>query len=359
MSGISARKAHHIELCATADVGFRARTTLLEQVRFVHNALPDVSIDEIDLGCNFLGKRLRAPILIAAMTGGTDEAGAINRELAQIAEERGYAFGLGSQRAMHVTPEARGTYWVRDVAPTVPILGNVGLVQAGKMATRDLAALVSQVGADGICIHLNPAQELVQNGGDRDFRGGTEIIARVVRELDVPVIVKETGCGISGAVGARLRKVGVRHVDVSGAGGTSWVAVETLRATDEPTRNLGEAFWDWGIPTGASVAQLAPLGFDTLIATGGIATGLDIARAVALGATCAGIARPVLRAFREGGRARAIAFFEQLEAELRGVLLLTGSRDLEGLRRARRMISGELGEWVESAKHMHGSSGER
>lgn len=348
MSGgaIGARKAHHLDLCATANVGFRGKTTMLEHVRFVHDALPDVHMDEIDLSTAFLGKKLRAPILIAAMTGGTDAARAINRELASIAEERGYAFGLGSQRAMHVSSAARSSYEVREIAKGAPILGNIGVVQASKMATREVMDLVRAVDADALCVHLNPAQELVQAGGDRDFRGGATTIARLVRELDVPVIVKETGCGISSRVGAKLREIGVRHVDVSGAGGTSWVGVETMRAEDERVRDLGEAFWDWGIPTAASIGQLGSLGFETLIATGGIATGMDVARAIALGATCAGIARPALRALREGGRAQAIAFFEQVEAELRGVLFLTGSRTIQGLRHAKTIVSAELLQWI-------------
>jgi isopentenyl-diphosphate delta-isomerase len=210
--------------------------------------------------------------------------------------------------------------------------------------------LVDAVGVDALCLHLNPAMELVQPGGDRDFRGGLETIARLVRELGVPVMVKETGCGISPALARRLhRQAGVRHVDVSGAGGTSWVGVETKRAAaagDERARSLGEALWDWGVPTGASVALLRPLGFDTLIATGGIATGLDVARAIALGATGAGIARPVLRALSSGGRQGAMAWLDSVEAELRAVMLLTGSGDLAALRRAPRVVVGELAEWI-------------
>src|SRR4051812_27531221 len=308
MSGtINQRKTDHITLCATGEVGFRGMTAGFDDVRLVHDALPDLHADRIDTSLTFFGKRLRAPILIAAMTGGTDEAGRINRELAGIAEERGYAFGLGSQRAMHVRDGASATYHVRQAAPTTAILGNLGVVQAREMTTAQIRALVDGVGADALCIHLNPAMELVQPGGDRDFRGGLETIERLVRDLGKPVIVKETGCGISPRVGGRLRGVGVQHVDVSGAGGTSWVGVETKRASeqgDEAARSLGEAFWDWGIPTAACVALLArlPKPFDTIIATGGVATGLDVAKSLVLGATVAGLARPVLKALHAGGR---------------------------------------------------------
>ncbi|HEX3771494.1 MAG TPA: type 2 isopentenyl-diphosphate Delta-isomerase [Polyangiaceae bacterium] len=358
MANIGQRKADHIALCATDDVGFRRASTLLECVQLVHDALPDLKVADIDLSVRVLGKTLRAPIVIAAMTGGTDEAGRINRELASIAEERGYGFGLGSQRAMHVRPGTGATYRVRQAAPSTLLLGNVGVVQARGMTTAEARVLVDEVGADALCVHLNPAMELVQPGGDRDFSGGLETIARLTRDLGVPVIVKETGCGIAPGVARRLRSVGIQHVDVSGAGGTSWVAVETKRAAsegDEQARALGEALWDWGVPTGASVALLAPLGFETIIATGGIATGLDVARALALGASAAGIARPVLRALLSkeaaashgSGRGAALAALDAVEAELRAAMLLTGSRDVAALRRAPRVLYPPLTSWMQ------------
>jgi len=352
MSTIGQRKADHLALCATDEVAFRDKTTLFEQVRLVHDALPDLDADALDTTVTILGKKLRAPIIIAAMTGGTEEAQRINHELAAIAEERGYGFGLGSQRAMHVRTETKGTYVVRDVAPTTLVLGNVGVVQARAMKTSEVEALAKGVGADALCVHLNPAMELVQPGGDRDFRGGLDTIARLVKELPLPVVVKETGSGLSRGVAARVREVGVRHVDVSGAGGTSWVAVETKRAEaaqDHAARALGEALWDWGIPTAASVALLAPLGFESLIATGGVFTGVDVARAIALGATAAGIARPALKALSAGGRAGALTFFEGVERELRALMLLTGSRDLAALRKAPRVMGGELRLWIDQA----------
>jgi isopentenyl-diphosphate delta-isomerase len=351
MSTIGQRKTDHLTLCATGDVGFRGATTLFENVRLVHDALPDLDADAIDLGTTLLGKRLRAPILIAAMTGGTDEAGRVNHELASIAEERGYAFGLGSQRAMHVRPGSGATYRVRSAAPSALVLGNIGVVQAREMTTPEVRRLVDEVGADALCVHLNPAMELVQTGGDRDFSRGLETIARLVRDVGVPVVVKETGCGISRAVALRLRDAGAKHVDVSGAGGTSWVGVEAKRAEeqgDERARTLGEALWDWGIPTAASVALLAPLGFESLIATGGVGTGIEIAKAIALGASVGGIARPVLRALHVGGREAAARFLDAVETELRAVMLLTGSADIAALRRAPRIIGGDLRAWLEA-----------
>ncbi|MCL2724575.1 MAG: type 2 isopentenyl-diphosphate Delta-isomerase [Polyangiaceae bacterium] len=350
MSIIGQRKIDHLALCATSEIAFRNTTTLLEQVRFVHDALPELDANAIDTSITILKKRLRVPIFIAAMTGGTEEAAHVNRQLSQIAEERGYGFGLGSQRAMHVQRDAEWTYSVRAFAKHTLVLGNLGVVHAKRMSTDEIAALVARVEADALCIHLNPAMELVQPGGDRDFTGGLETIDRLVRELDVPIIVKETGCGLSRSVGARLRSAGVAHVDVSGAGGTSWVAVETKRAeqaADARAAAIGHALWDWGIPTGASVGMLAPLGFQTIIATGGIATGVDVARAIALGASAAGLARPVLRAFHAGGRDGVLAFFDGIEAELRAVMLLTGSANIEALRRAPRVLGSELRAWLE------------
>jgi len=353
MTTIGQRKKDHLALCATDEVAFKDKTNLFEQVRFIHDALPDLDADAIDTSTTVLGKKLRAPILIAAMTGGTEEAAKVNRELSSIAEERGYGFGLGSQRAMHLRADTGSTYAVRESAPTTLILGNIGVVQARAMKTEEVRALAEGVGADALCVHLNPAMELVQPGGDRDFRGGLETIERLVKELgDLPVVVKETGCGISSHVGKRLRSVGVRHVDVSGAGGTSWVAVETKRAeavSDATSRALGEAFWDWGIPTAASVGVLSPLGFDTVIATGGVSTGLDVARAIVLGAHAAGIARPALKALVAGGRKGATDFLASIEAELRAVMLLTGSTNLTALRSVPHLVGSELKAWLENA----------
>ena len=351
MSGsIGQRKTDHLTLCATGDIGFRNTTPGFDQVRLVHDALPDLHADHLDTSADLFGKKLKAPIVIAAMTGGTDEAGRVNEQLARVAEERGYAFGLGSQRAMFVRRGSVSTYRVRAVAPSTVVLGNLGVVQARDMNTAEVRALVDEVGADALCVHLNPAMELVQPGGDRDFTGGLATIARLVAELGKPVVVKETGCGLSASVAARLRSVGVDAVDVSGAGGTSWVGVETRRAHDQgddAAQALGEAFWDWGIPTAASVALVAPHGFTNVIATGGVSSGLDVAKAIALGATAAGFARPALQALHRGGPEGAHAFFARVEAELRAAMLLTGSADLGALRRAPRVVGGDLRQWIE------------
>jgi isopentenyl-diphosphate delta-isomerase len=285
------------------------------------------------------------------MTGGTENAARVNRELSLIAEANGYGFGLGSQRTMLVHPESTPSFCVRSSAPNALILGNLGVTQAREMTSTDIRRLVETVGADALCLHLNPAMELVQPEGDRDFRDGLSTIARVKREVHVPVVIKETGCGLAPSVGRRLRDVGIRHVDVSGAGGTSWVGVETKRAQsagDERRSALGELLWDWGVPTAASVALMAPLGFETIIATGGISTGLDVARALALGATAVGVARPVLRALSQGGPSRAAELLAGIEHELRAVMTLTGCRRISDLRKAPRVIDGRLGTWIDA-----------
>ena len=341
---IEQRKADHLDLCATDEVAFRTRTTLLECVRLVHQALPETSYESVDTRARLLGKELRAPILIAAMTGGHERAAEINQALASIANELGYAFGLGSQRAMQKRPETSWTYQVREPAPDTLVLGNMGVVQARDMETEEVSEMVAQVGADALCVHMNPAMELIQPGGDRDFSGGLDTFQRLWAELDVPVVAKETGDGISREVAMQLRAIGIRHADTSGAGGTSWVGVETLRAEGDG-QALGEALWDWGIPTAASVRYCVEAGMTT-IATGGIRSGMDVARAIALGASCAGIARNVYQAYLEGGIDGARSFLQRVERELRSVMLLCGAKTIEDLQSTPRVVTGELHDWI-------------
>jgi isopentenyl-diphosphate delta-isomerase len=342
---IRTRKDEHLALAATDAVAFRT-TNLLECVSLVHDALPEGRLEDVDLSTPLLGKTLRAPLVVASMTGGTKRAATVNRELARIAESRGIAFGLGSQRAMQKVPQTAWTYEVRAVAPTTLLFGNLGVVQARAQSSEAVARLVSEVGADALCLHMNAAMELVQPGGDRDFTGGVETFARLSADLAVPVVAKETGAGISPRVAEKLRAAGVHTVDVSGAGGTSWTGVETLRAKGV-ARGVGQALWDWGIPTAASIAFVAEKGM-TVIGTGGIKTGLDVARAIALGATACGIARPVLQAFERGGREGALAYLDEVTETLRAVMLLTGCRTPRELQSAPRVVTGALRDWLEA-----------
>jgi isopentenyl-diphosphate delta-isomerase len=299
---------------------------------------------------------LRAPILISAMTGGTPRAAKINQDLASIAEKLGIAFALGSQRPMLEDPALVSTYAVRDQAPSTVIVGNIGLWQARELDSEEIDGLASQVGADAMALHLNVAQEIVQPDGDREFEKGLETLTTLPAVVERPLIVKETGCGIGPLAGRRLRRAGIDHVDVAGAGGTSWIAVEAERAKGKD-REIGELLRDWGVPTAASVALTSGLGFRTVVASGGIRTGLDAARAIALGATIVGIARPVLQAYFKGGIAGAEQYLSGIIDALRAVMLLTRSPTLEYLREAPRVIVGELKCWLDQLGP--GSSGRR
>jgi isopentenyl-diphosphate Delta-isomerase len=322
---IARRKSEHIEIAASGRADF-SRSHLLEHVHLVHQALPEIEVDSIDLSTVLGGLTLAAPLVITGMTGGTGEARQINRELAAAAAACGVAFGVGSQRAMAEHPELTDTYAVKDLAPDVVLIGNIGGVQAREMGVAKVAELARRIGADLMAVHLNPAQEMIQRDGDRDFRGVYDVLARLRDALPVPLIVKETGCGLSPSAAARLRELGVAAVDVAGAGGTSWVAVEAERAAAGSSEQaLGRQLWDWGLPTAVSVAACAAEGL-TVIASGGMRTGHDVARALALGATCGGMAAPVLRAQREGGREGAERFLQDQLRSLRTVLLLTGCR---------------------------------
>ena len=244
-------------------------------------------------------------------------------------------------------PELEPTFQVRDVAPDVLLIGNLGVVQAREYGARRVAELANRIGADAIAIHLNPAMELVQNDGDRDFTGAVDAIREVVDALDIPVIVKETGCGLSAEVARSVHDIGVRAVDVSGAGGTSWVAVEARRAkpgTDSAA--LGDELWDWGIPTAVSVAACAHEGLE-VIATGGLRSGYDVARALALGATAGGLAAPALRAHREGGYDVVLRFLSRVIDSIRTVTLLCGCDSSTELARAPRHLGPELRAWLD------------
>ena len=351
-TNIRRRKADHIALCASGEVEFRDKGTLLDDVQLVHDALPDRHYDDVDLSTKLLGKTLKAPVVISAMTGGTEEAQQINRDLARAAETLGLGFGLGSQRAMVIDPSLTATFRVRDVAPNALVLGNLGLVQARQMSVGSFRELCQTVGVDALCIHLNPSMELVQPGGDRDFRDGRKVLERLHKDLGIPVVMKETGAGLSRRVGKIAKEIGITTVDTSGAGGTSWVAVETKRAEGD-ARALGEELWDWGIPTGASVALCGDLGLD-IIATGGLRTGTDVAKALALGATAGGLAAPVLRAWRDAGPGKgyegAVTFLTRVVESVRANVFLTGCRTPAELRHAPKVVGSTLRAWMEQAK---------
>lgn len=340
---IARRKLSHFELCAHQEVEFRNKTTLLEDVELIHQPLTETSFEGIDLSVKVLGKRLRYPVVVTGMTGGVEEVGIFNREVAALADRLGIGFGVGSQRVMLRYPEVTNTFQVRDVAPDVLLFGNIGIAQAREMTTAEVVRLGEEIGADAICIHLNTAMEVIQENGDHDFHGSLETIERLIAESPLPIIVKETGCGFARESGAKLASVGARWIDVSGAGGTSWIGVETIR--NRALRHLGEAFWDWGVPTAASVCELRKLDLN-LIASGGIRTGLQAAKALALGAKLVGVALPVLRAFATGGIEGVEMFFRAFFDELRVAAMLAGCANVSELKPDRAVIGGKLLEWV-------------
>ncbi len=337
------RKLSHFELCAHHEVEFRTKTTLLENVELIHQPLTETALEDIDLSVKVLGKRLRYPLVITGMTGGAEEVGVFNRQIAALSDRLGIGFGVGSQRVMLRHPEIAHTFQVRDVAPNVLLFGNIGIAQARELTSAEVAWLGETIGADAMCVHLNTAMEVIQEHGDHDFRGSLATIERLVAESPLPIIAKETGCGFACESGAKLAAAGVRWVDVSGAGGTSWVGVETIR--NRALRHLGEAFWDWGVPTAASLCELRGLNLN-LIASGGIRTGLQAAKALALGAKAVGVALPVLRAYTTGGIEAVETFFQTFFDELRVAVMLCGAASVAELTPRHAVIGGELLAWI-------------
>ena len=331
------RKKQHVNITLTKDVRFRTKTTGLEHLEFVHNALPEVHFSEIDTTTSFLGRKLNLPMMVSCMTGGYADALTINRELAEVAQEIGIAMGVGSQRqALEDKTYHRTFSVVREAAPDIPIVGNIGASEVARMESVDsIQRLVDLIKADAFAVHLNPLQEFLQPEGNTDFRGVLTGIGRLVNGLSVPVIVKEIGAGISAEVARRLLEMGVTHIDIAGAGGTSWAGVETLRRKD---REFATQFWDWGIPTARAIRDVAQLKGNnmqfTLIASGGIVSGIDAAKCIALGADLVASARPLLLAWKKDGRKGVHTLLNRWRQELKGVMFLTGSSSITALQRA-------------------------
>ena len=293
----SLRKTAHLNIVATKDVEAATTKAGWHRWRLPHEALPEVDADAVDLTTEFLGKTLAGPFLMAGMTGGSERAGTVNRRLAAVAQELGLGMGLGSQRAMIESPDLAATFAVRDVAPDILLIGNIGAVQLNYgVSIDDVKRIVDTVQADALAVHLNVLQEMVQPEGDRNWSGLLAKMEDLIAALDVPVIVKETGCGISSGTAVQLVNVGASAIDVGGTGGTSWGWIEGFRAADPQRQQIGATFRDWGIPTAESLVQVREaVGPDLpLMATGGVRSGLDVATAVALGANVAGLALPVL-----------------------------------------------------------------
>lgn len=332
-SEIENRKSEHLRVCIEEDVEFQQLTNGLEKYRFTHCCLPELDRSDIELGTTFLGKSLKAPILISSMTGGTELAHLVNTRLATVAQRYGLAMGVGSQRIALEQPELAPTFAVRSLAPDILLLANLGAVQLNYgCGLEDCLKLVELLEADALILHLNPLQEWVQSEGDSNFKGLLAKIEQICAQLPVPVIAKEVGNGISAVMAKQLIEAGVAAIDVAGAGGTSWAKVESQRAKDNRQRHLGQVFADWGLPTAECITAIRSVNSTIpLIASGGLKNGLDLAKSIALGADLGGLARPFLVAAIES-EAAVDELVKFLIAELEIVLFCTGNPNLSALK---------------------------
>jgi len=328
------RKLDHLRICMDEDVRGKL-TTGLERYRLRHCALPELDLQNIDLGTRFLGKRLRAPLLISAMTGGTARARKINFNLAKAAQSLGIAMCVGSQRAAIDYPRQAATYQVRSVAPDILLFANLGAVQLNNgYGLQECRRAVEMIGADALVLHLNPLQEALQLQGNTNFAGLLDRIAAICQGLEVPVIAKEVGWGISESVARQLAHAGVAAIDVAGAGGTSWSEVEKHRAIDEMQERVAAAFDNWGIPTAEAIQQVRRVLPELpLIASGGIRSGIDAAVALALGADLVGLALPLLAPATISAEAVQTELHVLIES-LRIALFAAGIGDIPALKTA-------------------------
>jgi isopentenyl-diphosphate Delta-isomerase len=328
---IDQRKADHLKINLEKDVR-SALTTGLENYRFTHEALPELDLELVDTSLNLFGKQLAAPILISSMTGGTAQAGALNRRLAEAAQECKVAMGVGSQRAALEHPEQAKTFQVRRVAPDILLFANLGAVQLNYGYGIDhCRKAVDMIQADALILHFNPLQEAVQDAGDTNFANLSKKIEELCRSMDVPVIAKEVGWGISERSARLLAECGISAIDVAGAGGTSWSQVEMHRAPDEFTRALAATFVGWGIPTADAILNVrkAAQGM-TIFASGGIKDGLDIAKCIALGATLGGMAGQFLKAAAVSAE-NVIEMMNLTKRQIEVTMFAAGAGTLESL----------------------------
>jgi len=349
-SQIENRKLDHIKICLEKNVQARGATTGFEDVFFVHKALPEIEKDKINLLTIVFGHKFSAPLIVGAMTGGTTEAMKINSIIAEAVEEMGLGMGVGSQRVAVEDPKLGKTFSiVRKKAPTAFLVANIGGPQLVKgYGAKEAKEAVDMIEADALAIHLNPLQEVVQPEGETNYTGVLKKIGEIVRALDVPVIVKETGAGIGSEEAKMLEDVGVAGIDVAGVGGTSWAAVEYHRACetrDESRQRLGEAFWDWGIPTAVSVVEVVQSVDLTVIASGGVRSGVDVAKAIALGADLSSLTSPILRPATKGTK-EVKKVLQLIIEELRNTMFLVGADSIPKLKETHLVLVGKTAEWL-------------
>jgi len=343
------RKLEHIKICLERNVEAEYTKTGFEEIYLVHRCLPELNLDEVSTETFFLGEKFNAPLVISAITGGPRLSTIINRSLAEAAQELNIILELGSQRPALEDPSLLASFKVvREVAPDAYVVANLGAVQLVERGVEYVKQAVDMVDADAVAIHLNPLQEAIQLEGEARFRGVAEALKQLTRELNLPVIVKETGCGVAGEEARLCAELGVSAIDVAGAGGTSWGAIEgyrALEAGDHMKFSLGMKFRDWGIPTAISILETKHHSKLPIIASGGVRSGVDVAKALALGADMAGMALPLLRPALIGSWAVTSRLSEVVE-ELRLAMFLTGSKSVEELKEADVVITGRTAEWL-------------
>ncbi|MGC8895432.1 MAG: type 2 isopentenyl-diphosphate Delta-isomerase [Candidatus Bathyarchaeia archaeon] len=346
------RKAEHIRISLNQHVQTRRTTTGFEDVHFIHRALPEIDKQKIDLSTKIFNHKFAAPIIVGAITGGTPEATKINAAIAEAVEELGLGMGVGSQRAAIEDEKLEKTFAIaRKKAPKAFLIANIGGVQLVQgYGLKEVKKAIEMIDADAIAIHLNPLQEAIQPEGQTNFKGILAKIGEIAEEIDKPVIAKETGAGIAAEEAKKLEAAGVKGIDISGAGGTSFAAVEYYRAKglgNDVQRRLGYVFWDWGIPTAVSVAEVSQTVNVPVIASGGIRNGLDVAKALALGGSLTSLSQPILQSAFKGVK-ETVHALSLLIDELRNGMFLVGADSVEALRETSIVITGKTAEWLKA-----------
>lgn len=349
---IRKRKKEGIDIPLKEKVQGRENSTLFEDILLMHNALPEIDYDQIDLTTTFLKKKFSAPLIIDSMTGGTDEALIINKRLGEIAEKYGLGMGLGSQRAGLRSDKLVESYSVaRRVAPNAFLIANIGGAQLAEgLSKKDVMRIIKMVDANALAIHLNPLQELIQPEGEPRFSGILNKISEIIREIEVPVIVKEVGSGISPQVAIKLQQVGTSSINIAGAGGTSWAGIEKIRADNvnhHIKSSLGELFWDWGIPTALCIILVSRVISIPIISSGGLRNGLEIAKSLILGARMCAMAYPFLRKASES-ESSLDDFTQLVLSQIKSTMFLVGSSNLDVLRNTRYILKDNLASMLDS-----------
>lgn len=349
MSVIEKRKQRHIRISLEEDVEADIGTGF-EDIRLIHRALPEIDLEEVATNTILFGKKLSAPLIISAITGGTKEAKVINEILAKVAENTGIGISVGSQRIAVQQPETEPTFRiVREKAPTAFLMSNIGCPQLSLgWGVNEAQHCVDMINADALAIHMNPTQEAVQVDGDTSFKNILSKISELSGKLSVPIVMKETGCGVSFEDAMEIERAGAKGVEVAGAGGTSWSAVEYHIAREvgkQSQQYLGQAFWNWGIPTAISVVEVSETTDLKIIASGGIRTGVELVKAIILGADAVGIAKPFLKKAMDSPEALE-TYVNDIIREFKVAMFLVGAKNLDELRQKPAIILGKTAEWL-------------